>query len=265
MKFTYLDADGNQQTQTVDLRNDPFLPIYESFTIKKNSYTGNWFSERIDASTLNDQLIANGKGANINAGAGNDVIYGSQYSDTIKGGEGEDIIITNQTQYEGKNTIDGGNDSDKYYLFEDREFGANNIQCSVENTIIKDTGKEGIDSAYLNLSIDEMIDSRFWFNIDKKGNVSTTINIDAVDVVIDEGKNRATLTNIENIYIKEELTDNYYSWQYNKDNVIELIKTWLAGTSYKDINAVMSETGSLTDQKAVLDIFAQGWEEYIPS
>ena len=264
--YQYTDRTNKVQTKTIDLRNETFLEKYADFTIKNNKFKGSWFSETIDAEILNEQLITNGKGANIDAGAGNDIIYGSAYSDTIKGGNGDDIIFTNQTQPDGKNTVDGGNGSDIYYLFNDKnirfdeETGAD-IQYSNENTIIKDTGKnEGdIDTVYINLRKDELYYNsetsesfknagKIWFNVDKKGKITNTIYIESFDK-----KNNATLTNIEKI-----ITSDSYS--YNKDNVIADIIEFLYKYNFKDVNTAMKASTKYKEE--LMGIFSKGWSEY---
>ena len=252
------------QDYEIDLRNDIFLPTYEDFTIAKNKYNGNWLSEKIDASILNKQLISINKGANIKGNNGNDSIIGSEYSDTINGGNGDDIIITNQTQNTGKNTIDGANGSDVYKLFYDRthqiDNHGQNIQTTYEITNIKDTGKNvsDIDRVYLNLNKSELIiedgnsiaeSGSFWFNIDQKGKFTNTIYLETFD-----GKNIATLTNIEEIYTK----DNY---TYNMNAVIDDIVDVLKEKGIKDIATLMKSNDYPATQAAILKIFAKGWEE----
>lgn len=262
---SYYDDDGNILTDSINLKEDIFLPGYENFTIKKNKYKGKWYSELIDASILNEQLIStsNKKGANINAGGGNDYIIGSKYSDTIKGGNGNDIIFTNQSKFEGKNTVDGGNGEDKYYLFMDRDVDTKTqVQWSYENSIIKDTGKHTEDEvtgdiAYINLkhtdlTIEGHTDStagRFWFNIDQK-QVSNTINLYTSDK-----QNNATLTNIEQVYTID-------GWYFDKSKVdIAAIRTFLKSKGYKDVNAVINSS-SPSNREAILAYFAAGWTKF---
>ena len=106
------DIDGNLVTPAVkvDLRDDLYLP---KITPSKN-HTGNWHSEKIDASGTPPKTDKNGNllstGVTINAGGGDDIITGSDYNDTINGGDGSDTIEGGL----GNDKLTGGKDADKF-------------------------------------------------------------------------------------------------------------------------------------------------------
>ncbi len=224
-----------------DLRNDIFLPEYTTFTAKKKSYTGTWHSETIDARALDNVYIANKKGASINGGAGNDLIYGSKYNDTLKGGAGNDIIYGGY----GKNSIDGGSGSDTYHLFT-----KTGTLSEYENSVIKDTGKTAgdVDTAIIHDSKDKI---KVWFNVDRTGKASTTINLSYKDA--NSNTNQATLTGIEKIVANQAGTASG-GYTYNYEAVKSQVAAWLGTNGFKDVNTAM-KNATVSKQDELIAIF----------
>lgn len=244
----------------IDLRTDKLFEDYTNFTTKKYSYKGNWHSELIDASSLNEFVPKNDKGANINAGAGNDTIIGSFYNDTINGGDGDDVIYGGF----GINKLDGGNGDDTYHIFTQRpdEYLEKLDSVMKETTTINDTGKGSADKDTAIL-YDTKDNIEIWFNIDKNGNYkdkngNTKFNITETTGTGANKKstgNTATVSGVENIIANGntvDTSDDYY-YDYNNDELREAVVKFL-GTKYKDVNEVMTK-GSENDRLDLLKIF----------
>ena len=240
------DKKGIQDTSSVklyvgddviDLRTDKLFEDYTNFTTKKYSYKGNWHSEYIDASSLNEYVIKKDKGANINAGAGNDTIIGSIYNDTIYGGDGDDVINADC----GVNKVDGGNGSDTYHLFVNA-LGDNRLR---ETTTINDTGKGAtdVDTAIL---YNKKENIQIWFNIDRNKNYKDKKGVTKFNVteLNDDGNktgNTATISGVENIKANgntTETTDDY-SYMYDSNQLLESVASWLQDNGYYDVNDAM--------------------------
>lgn len=256
-----LDVNG----ATLDLREGYYLDVYNAFTPKKYSYTGNWHTEVIDGRKLNLEPSLT-KGINVNAGAGHDTIYGTVYNDTINGGNGNDVIYTDF----GKNTVNGGNGNDVYHIF---DFQNDDYDIN-ETTTIKDSGKTyeksgEIDTLVIDAKKSDVTyttgvpdtSSNLWFNITNKGKATYTIN------VRDEAGNTAKVTGVEKIVTTEGTEDAADDKQFNFYNNAALINdvvNWLngggtLGNSYKDVSTALSK-GHPDDAKELLAIFAK--DEY---
>ena len=233
--------------ETIDLKKDIFLPYYVEFTPTKNSYTGTWFSDFIDARDMNIFSIDDNKGANINAGKGNDIIYGCMYNDTIKGGDGNDYI----NAYGGNNNLDGGNGSDTYRIFYDKDY-----IVLRENSTIKDTGKGATDKdTVLIESKKDNID--VWFNINKKGKTNYAINvIEYSDATKRSEINYATITNVEDIIVNGMTTETTDDLRYDYDNetLKQQVIAFLNNRGYKDAAQVFNG-GALRDQEDLMAIY----------
>ncbi len=239
-------------TFVYDLRLDNYLPEYNSFTAKKYSYTGNWHSEIIDATSLNDSsvIVKNNKGASINAGGGNDTIYGSEYNDTIKGGAGDDVIYGGF----GKNTIDGGSGSDTYCLFVEKDTTDYNVQK--ETTTIKDTGKgsSDVDTAIFYETSENL---QIWFNVDKNGKSSYVFNVE--DTATGD---TAKLTNVEEIIANANTADDTSDdLVYDYESVKSQVAAWLAENGYKDVSAAMKNaTATAVDELMAIFNSEEAWK-----
>lgn len=238
----------------IDLRNDKLFEDYTTFTTKKYKYTGNWHSEYIDASSLNEYVIKNDKGASINAGAGNDTIIGSIHNDTISGGDGDDVINGDL----GVNKLDGGNGSDEYHIFSNTK-GDNRLK---ETTTVNDTGKGAtdIDTAIL---YDTKENIQIWFNIDKNGKYTDKKGITKFTVaeLNDDGEktgNEATISGVENIKVNGNTSDTSddYSYNYNSNQLIESVVSWLGTNGYADVNDAM-KNGTTPEREELLGYFNQ--------
>ena len=254
-------ADGSVNlwvngTKIYDLRMDNFLPEYNSFTAKKYKYTGNWHSEVIKATSLNDNsvVVKNNKGAYIDAGAGNDTIYGSEYNDTIKGGAGDDVIYGGF----GKNTIDGGSGSDTYCLFVEKD--TSEYKVNKENTTIKDTGKGAtdIDTAVFHEKKENL---QVWFNVDKNGKTSYVFNVE--DTATGD---KATLTGVEKLIANgNTLNDSSDDVSYNYEAVKEQVSAWLGVNGFKDVNTAMkSASSSKVDDLYAIFNSESAWQKLNP-
>ena len=229
-----------------DLRNDLYLSTYNNFSSKKLSYTGNWHSEKIDASGL---AFTNGKsntGVKINGNAGNDIIIGSVFNDTLKGGAGNDTITGNK----GTNSIDGEAGSDTYILFKN---------VSNENTTIKDTGKDinDTDKAVIYTDKDNL---KFVCNITKNGTLaSNTFNVTSTDYK----NNKAVISNVETIQATSN-GNTYYNYDYTNAELLAAVSNWLSNNdhSYIDVNTAL-DNATITQQNELLAILATGWQEVV--
>lgn len=235
-------------TLLYDLREGNYLPEYTAFTTKNYKYTGNWHSETIDATALNETFPSKNRGANINAGAGNDIIYGSKYNDTIKGGDGDDIIINGY----GTDKVDGGNGNDTYKVFYYK-----NETARLENVTISDTGKNSgdVDVVEFNCSTDEL---QIWFNMDKNGKTDYKFNVS--ELVYNEGESEyrktgstATISGVEKLVAS---TSDDLIYDYGSDALKEEIISFLGSTThnYKDVNDVM-KNGTQKEIEDLLAIF----------
>ena len=243
-------------TKIYDLRMDNFLPEYNSFTAKKYKYVGNWHSEVIKATSLNDNsvVVKNNKGAYIDAGAGNDTIYGSEYNDTIKGGAGDDVIYGGF----GNNTIDGGSGSDTYCLFVEKD--TSEYKVNKENTTIKDTGKGAtdIDTAVFHEKKENL---QVWFNVDKNGKTSYVFNVE--DTATGD---KATLTGVEKLIANgNTLNDSSDDVSYNYEAVKEQVSAWLGVNGFKDVNTAMkSASSSKVDDLYAIFNSESAWQKLNP-
>lgn len=270
-----LNFNGTQ----IDLRKDAYLDVYNDFTAKKYSYTGNWHSEYIFADTLNYASVKNNRGAKINAGAGNDYIVGSENNDTINGGDGNDTIYGDF----GKNTLDGGKGSDKYYLFysdSDENITGSDVDVSEQNkknlseiTTIKDTEKVAGDTDTVIL-YEKVADVKYdgswnmqdsgyiWFNTDKKGNTTYYI--------ADKKGNTATVSGVEQIFANGGTeVDTSDDFIYNSSKLASTLQEEVAKWSTTmgkslDINSIMKGNAGIEARNALLEIFNTGWESYQP-
>lgn len=226
--------------KTLDLREGAYLPEYNNFTNKKTKYTGNWHSEVIDATSLDNYIIKNSKGANINAGAGNDTIYGSMYNDKIKGGEGDDVIHTNG----GKNTIDGGNGSDKYYLFEG----------VTENTTIKDTGAAGTDIGIIcgkgDLAHILSDYNSLYFNVNKSGSYN--------DIFVKGANGTVSMTGVEQLQIQDN-DGNLY--KFDIDSVKNDIVGYLNKSGYNDVASAINDGAPVMNDIYAAFTDANNWTQ----
>lgn len=93
---------GTENKDYINLKTKYY--IYKNFTDKNKSYTSNWLTDEIDATSLNEYNIANKKGVSITAKYDTNKLTGSKYNDTIKGGNNNDTIISNA----GDDKIYGG-------------------------------------------------------------------------------------------------------------------------------------------------------------
>ena len=248
-----LDVNGT----TLDLREGYYLDVYNSFTPKKYSYTGNWHTEVIDGRKLNLEPSLT-KGINVNAGAGHDTIYGTVYNDTINGGNGNDVIYTDF----GKNTVNGGNGNDVYHIFDFQ----NDDYIINETTTIKDSGKTyeksgEIDTVIIDsISTDVIYDEgnaetagSIWFNITNKGKATYTLNIK------DDHGNTAKVTGVEKVVVTNGSTDtsDYKQFNfYNNNQLIQEVIGWLTTYGYKDVNTAITKCDP-QDVKELLAIFAK--------
>ena len=240
-----------------ELRLGYYLDKVINFTPKKYSYTGKWQSEIIDTRALNNEAPSKNRGAKVNAGAGNDIIYGSDWNDTLNGGAGDDVIYGGY----GINKLDGGKGNDTYHLFDKT---ISNMPTQ-ETTTIKDTGKvaDGTDKAYINtssLSDIQTIEGSYndnqgsiWFNIKANGTYTTTFN------VIDKDGNKATITGVEEIFVKDASTGTTH--KYNYEALVNDIAGWLSTNGYKDVNAVMKSYDD-TDINALLAKFTTSTDAF---
>ncbi len=235
-------------TLLYDLREGNYLPEYTAFTTKNYKYTGNWHSETIDATALNETFPSKNRGANINAGGGNDIIYGSKYNDTIKGGDGDDVIINGY----GTDKVDGGNGNDTYKVFYYK-----NETARLENVTISDTGKNSgdVDVVEFNCSKDEL---QIWFNMDKNGKTDYKFNVS--ELVYNQGESEylktgstATISGVEKL-VASASDDLIYD--YGSDALKEEIISFLGSTThnYKDVNDVM-KNGTQKEIEDLLAIF----------
>lgn len=225
----------------LDLREDCYLPEYTNFSKKKSKYTGNWHSEVIDARELTSTTGKNNKGVSINGGAGDDTIYGSDYNDTLKGGNGDDMIIGGY----GKNNMDGGNGSDFYEIF-----GENTLLKDInksENDIIKDTGKGSTDNDTVKIKKYKS-DVKIWFNIDKNGKASSTLN-----VYTNDQRNKATISGVETVQ-----TEDGFIYNYDNESLKSQVANWLTTNGYKDVSTALSKA-TVNEQNNLLQIFTTGW------
>ena len=270
---TGIDGDVilNFNGTAIDLREDAYLDVYKDFTAKKYSYTGNWHSEIIDASTINYTQVSNNRGVNIKAQAGHDMIIGSYYNDTINGGDGNDIIYGDY----GKNTIDGGNGSDEYHLFYTDSTADKNDKMD-EITTIKDTGKDASDvdtvivyENYEKLQFNGDVGQDYsdgasgylWFEIDKKGNKTFYL--------ADQQGNSATISGAEKIIANngtiEDKTDDHI-YNTNRAELQEALAAWMTNTGLEmtDIKATMNNKYGSIAKFELLEAFDSGWEPYTP-
>lgn len=259
-----------------DLKFDTLFAKYTSFSKKKYSYTGKWYSDYIDASGLASAVNKKSKGVTINAAAGDDIVIGSDFNDTIKGGVGDDLLIGKG----GANALDGGNGNDTYYLFYKGELKDSYLwkedgeYWSVEeNTTVKDTGATGKDRVFLYANKDNL---KVYFNIsdsgtiiydkDKKGRDiqgSFAINIETTDTT----KNKASLTFVEQIISRDN-----YAYKIN-DEILNEVSSWLRTNHFANIKeAILKGTKgqietlySLFLKKANGDAYTEGgWVEINP-
>ena len=237
----------NNGTEVMDLRLGDYLDDVIYFTSKKYSYNGKWQSEVIDTRALNEETPSKNRGAKVNAGAGNDTIWGSDYNDTLNGGDGDDVIYSSY----GTNKVDGGKGSDTYHLFEDDSNA--NLR---EYTIVKDTGKDGAeDTAQIHASLADITTTkgnyateqgRIWFNIKQNGTYTATFNVE------DANGNKATISGVEKIVVGDETK----TYQYNYEQLVSDVVTWLTSKGYKDVSqALNSNVPSLENE--LLAIFTK--------
>ena len=152
----------------INLSEDIFLPEYNSFSKKKLKYSGTRFGDKIDASSLDNLIINNKKGAVISSGSGDDEITGSKYDDTFAGGEGRNTIFFkkgfgNDTVKLSKNedlTLDlsalGLNPDELSYSFKKKDL---NISTGEGSVTIKNFGSKDIsERVVLKLSETQTID-----------------------------------------------------------------------------------------------------------
>lgn len=240
-------------TLLYDLREGNYLPEYTAFTTKKYKYTGNWHSETIDATALNETFPSKNRGANINAGAGNDIIYGSKYNDTIKGGDGDDVIVNGY----GTDKVDGGNGSDTYKVFSSKT-----EVTRLENITISDTGKNAgdVDVVEFNSSEDEL---QIWFNMDKNGKTDYKFNVSELTYNTEDSEyqktgSTATITGVEKLVVSNGTLDTSddFVYNYSSDALKEEIISFLGSTThnYKDVSDVM-KNGTQQEINDLLLIF----------
>jgi len=282
-----------------DFKDDIFTTTYKTFTKKKYSYTGKWYSEYIDASNMISPVNKKNKGVTIKAGAGDDIVIGSDYNDTLKGGNGDDLIVAGN----GKNTVDGGNGDDAYYLFyddnltENYKMKADGKNSVGENTTINDTGvsklfdsegnviKEYNDKAYLftnHENLNNHINDEdyqegvsIWFNADTNGEVIYNTDKKGVSNGLityyiehtkkdDDGNikviNTATVTGVENIVTEKDI----YTFNEFNENLQDAIKAWFEvnkGFNGRTFTCVADviKYGTIYQKESIKAVFEAGW------
>ena len=150
------------------------------------------------------------------------------------------------------NNIDGGNGSDTYYLFANK-----NAQPFTEDSIIKDTGKgaSDTDTAFIYSTKDKI---KIWFNIDRNQKTNYTLNIteNGNDKYTEIGY--ATLSGVEEVIVKDiddsNGIDPTVRYNYHNDSLLGQVASFLTTNNYKDAAQVFT-SGSDEDQENLMAIY----------
>ncbi|MBE7705437.1 MAG: hypothetical protein E7Z90_06485 [Cyanobacteria bacterium SIG29] len=229
---------------TTDLRignpgETPFLAEVKDFTTNKSYHYGNWHTEIINATSLNDEAVVwYNRGAFINAAGGHDTITGSNYNDTLYGGDGDDVITTGY----GVNYADGGNGNDTYKIF-----NISDGKLLNETTTINDYGWTAGDIDTVQIQQTKESLSTIWFNIDRYGRSSYITN------VADSNNNTATLYGIEKI----EATNGTYD--LTSETLKSQVVSWLNTNNFYDVNTA-KYYAEIDKMNELYAIFENNWQ-----